>query len=145
MANPVCEVLLTDTALLAESGAPYGSGASVDFFGMVRPQENDRELAGIDYEAHRPMATHHLERIAREAIIKFGLTGAIIHHRLGFVPVGEASVLVRTTSRHRGESYRANEWIMEELKKSVPIWKQVRFKLPEQSPRSAAEEAASPK
>jgi molybdopterin synthase catalytic subunit len=143
MANPVCEVLLTDTALRAESGAIYGSGASVDFFGMVRPEENDRELAGIDYEAHRPMATHHLEKIAREAISKFGLTGAIIHHRLGFVPVGEASVLVRTTSRHRAESYRANEWIMEELKKSVPIWKQVRFKLDEQSARSTAK-AASP-
>src|SRR5438105_15631951 len=124
MANPVCEVLLTDTVLMPGSGTPFGSGANVDFLGLVRPQENDRELEGIDYEAHRPMATHHLERIANEAILKFNLTGAMIHHRLGFVPVGEASVSVRTTSRHRAESYRANEWIMGELKKSVPIWKQ---------------------
>ncbi|HEY4284657.1 MAG TPA: molybdenum cofactor biosynthesis protein MoaE [Chthoniobacterales bacterium] len=141
MANPVCEILLTDVALLPGSDIPFGSGASVEFLGMVRPQEDNRELAGIDYEAHRPMATHHLEKIARAATLKFDLTGAIIHHRLGLVPVGEPSVLVRTTSRHRAESYRANEWIMDELKKSVPIWKRVRFKSDELS-RSAPESAS---
>ena len=141
MANPLCEILLTDAALASRLDTPFGSGASVEFVGLVRPQEDNRELAGIDYEAHRPMATHHLEKIARAAILKFDLTGAIIHHRLGFVPVGEASVLVRTTSHHRAESYRANEWIMDELKKNVPIWKRVRFKAEE--PSRSASEAAS--
>src|SRR5438445_248590 len=133
MANPVCEVLLTDTALMPQSPVPQGSGASVDFFGYVRPEEDNDELDGIDYEAHPAMATHQLEKIAAEAVTKFRLTGAVIHHRLGFVLPGEASVFVRTTSRHRSESYRANEWIMEQLKKSVPIWKRLRFKLDELS------------
>ena len=133
MANPVCEVLLTDSALEPETDFPDGSGATLDFFGMVRPLENDREIEGIDYEAHRPMASHQLEKIAREAIAKFELTGSIIRHRLGFVPVGEPSVFVRTSSRHRAESYRANEWIMQELTMRVPIWKRVRFKREKQN------------
>jgi molybdopterin synthase catalytic subunit len=127
MANPVCEVILTDAALRALPHSHYGSGAIVDFFGAVRPLEGDAEISGIEYEAHRQMAGHQLEKIAREAIERFRLDCAIVHHRLGFVPAGEASVFVRTTSRNRAEAYRANQWMMDELKKSVPIWKRPRF------------------
>ena len=128
MANPVYEVLLTDAPLQPVISAGDGTGAVVDFFGVVRLLEEDREIVGIDYESHRTMATHQLETIAREAITKFGLASAIVRHRLGFVPVGEPSVFVRTTSRNRLECYRANEWIMAELKQRVPIWKRPQFK-----------------
>ena len=129
MANPVCEVLLTELPLhFLAIGC--GSGAVLDFFGVVRPLEEEREITGIEYEAHPKMAAHQLERIAQEAITEFGLNSAIIHHRTGFVSVGEASVFVRTTSRNRAESYRANQWIMDELKKRVPIWKRPRFRIP---------------
>ena len=131
MANPVCEVFLTDAPLEPVALPTDGSGAILDFFGAVRLMENGHELSGIDYEAHREMAAHQLESIAREAATKFGLNSAIVRHRLGFVPVGEPSVFVRTASRNRGECYRANEWIMAELKERVPIWKRPRFKTAE--------------
>jgi molybdopterin synthase catalytic subunit len=127
MANPVCEAILTDAALRIPPHSHYGSGAIVDFFGAVRPLEGDAQISGIEYEAHQTMASHQLEKIAREAIARFQLDCAIVHHRLGFVPTGEASVFVRTTSRNRSEAYRASQWMMDELKKSVPIWKRPRF------------------
>jgi molybdopterin synthase catalytic subunit len=127
MANPVYRVLLTSAALQAPSDSYCGSGAVVDFFGAVRPLEDGSEISGIDYEAHQAMASHQMEQIARNAVEHFDLNGAIIHHRVGFVPAGEASVFVRTTSRNRAEAYRANQWIMDELKKSVPIWKRPKF------------------
>lgn len=104
-----------------------GSGAIVDFFGAVRPLEDGHEISGIDYEAHQTMASHQMERIARDAIQRFNLDSAIVHHRIGFVPAGEASVFVRTTSRNRAEAYRANQWMMDELKTKVPIWKKPKF------------------
>ena len=127
MANPVCKVLLTDAPIQAPPDAPYGSGAVVDFFGAVRPLEDGQEISGIDYEAHQEMACHQMEQIARNAIQQFNLDSAIVHHRVGFVPAGEASVFVRTTSRNRAEAYRANQWMMDELKKRVPIWKRPKF------------------
>lgn len=128
MANPVCEVLLTDAPLEPAITAADGSGAVVDFFGAVRLLEDDQEILGIEYESNRAMATHQIERIASEAITRFGLNSVIVRHRLGFVPVGAPSVFVRTTSRNRLECYRANEWIMAELKQRVPIWKRPQFK-----------------
>jgi molybdopterin synthase catalytic subunit len=127
MANPVCEVLITDAALEAPSDTYQESGAVVDFSGVVRPLEAERGITGIHYEAHQAMASHQMEQIAGNAIQRFGLHGAIIHHRVGFVPAGEASVFVRTISRNRAEAYRANQWIMDELKKNVPIWKRPKF------------------
>jgi len=128
MANPVCEVLLTETALSPSAHDVPGSGAILDFLGVVRPLEQGREISGIEYEAHPAMARHQMEQIAGEAIAKFGLHSTLIHHRVGFVNAGEASVFVRTTSRNRADSYRANAWIMDELKKKVPIWKRPQFK-----------------
>jgi molybdopterin synthase catalytic subunit len=127
MANPVCKVLLTEAALRPPALDPKGGGAVLDFMGLVRPLEDSRPIAGIEYEAHSEMAFHQLEQIAREAIAEFQLDGVLIHHRTGFVKTGEASVLVRTETRHRAKCYRANEWIMNELKKRVPIWKRPRF------------------
>ena len=127
MANPVCEVLLTKTPLRPPDLLPHGSGGIVDFLGAVRPAEGQRAITGITYEAHCDMAAHQMEKIAREAAARFRLDQAMIHHRTGFVAVGEASVFVRTASPHRFEAYRASQWMMDELKKRVPIWKRPQF------------------
>jgi len=127
MANPVCEVLLTEAELRPPPFGDNGSGAILDFMGLVRPLEDGRQISGIEYEAHPEMACHQLEQIARAALAKFELDGVMIHHRTGFVRTGDASLLVRTESRHRAASYEANQWIMNELKKRVPIWKRARF------------------
>ncbi|MEY2484617.1 MAG: molybdopterin synthase catalytic subunit [Verrucomicrobiota bacterium] len=128
MANPLCEVLLTTAEL--QSG-PKGSGAAgaiVDFWGVVRRLEQMREIKGIEYEANLAMAEHQLQRIAERSLGEFELQSIVIHHRLGFVAVGEASVFVRVTSQNRSQAFLASRWIMDELKRQVPIWKRPRFK-----------------
>ena len=129
MANPVCEVLVTEAQLNApENRVDVTAGATVDFQGIVRGSENGREIEGIDYEAHREMAEHQLKQIAEQAAIEFGLRSIIIHHRIGFVAVGEPSLFTRVCSGHREAAFQASRWIVEELKKKVPIWKRPRFK-----------------
>ena len=129
MANPVCEVLLKDEQLNAlENRVDLAAGARVDFQGIVRGSEDGREIDGIDYEAHRKMAEHQLQQIAEQAAIEFGLRLVIIHHRIGFVPVGELSLFTRVCSGHREAAFQASRSIVEELKKKVPIWKRPRFK-----------------
>ena len=129
MANPVCEVLVTDARLNApENRVDTAVGARVDFQGIVRGSEDGRAIEGIDYEAHREMAEHQLKQIAKQAAIQFGLRSVIIHHRIGFVAVGEPSLFMRVCSGHREAAFQAGRWIVDELKKKVPIWKRPRFK-----------------
>jgi molybdopterin synthase catalytic subunit len=128
MANPVCEVLLTEALLKApENDGDPAAGAAVDFWGVVRGVEDGREIEGIEYEAHWEMAEHQLKRIAEQAIGKFPLKLIIIHHRIGFIGVGQSSLFVRVTSQHRAEAFRASQWVVDELKKKVPIWKRPAF------------------
>lgn len=151
MANSVCEVLVTQGQLNApENGVDPAAGARVDFQGIVRGSEDGREIEGIDYEAHREMAEHQLRQIAEQATIQFGLRSVIIHHRIGFVAVGEPSLLMRVCSGHREEAFQASRWIVEELKKKVPIWKRPKFKVqndtrPGSSPPATAPATATPK
>ncbi|MGZ5018895.1 MAG: molybdopterin synthase catalytic subunit [Chthoniobacterales bacterium] len=138
MASVVCEVLLTENALAAPDGCGLRkTGAMVDFWGVVRAMEEGAEISGIDYEAHRAMAEHQLRVIAEECEQRFALMQIVVHHRIGLVPVGEASLFVRVASRHRAEGFRAAQWIVDELKKRAPIWKHPQFV-------SAAATAGSP-
>jgi molybdopterin synthase catalytic subunit len=129
MANVVCEISVTQAPLATHGSEIAGAGAVVDFCGIVRPIEDGREIEGIDYEAHREMAEHQLKRIAEKAADRFGLKGVIVHHRIGFIEVGEPSLFLRVASPHRSEGFRASQWIVDELKKKVPIWKRPRFKI----------------
>jgi molybdopterin synthase catalytic subunit len=124
MAISIWEISITDEPL--ESPEAHGnpdSGAILDFWGTVRRLENDREITGIDYEVHRPMAEHQMNSIAEKARADFFLTGLMLHHRVGFVPAGEASLFLRVISRHRGAAFAASQWLIQELKTKVPIWK----------------------
>jgi len=128
MANDVCEILLTESPLeMPRRGDRGDAGAMVEFWGLVRRLEDRREIGGIEYEAHREMAEHQLKRIAEQAAEKFGLKFVAIHHRIGFVAVGEPSLLVAVATPHRSEGFQAAQWIVDELKKKVPIWKKPWF------------------
>src|SRR6266542_6748250 len=127
MANFVCEVVLTNAPLRPPENDPLGAGAMVDFSGIVRSVEDGREIDGIEYEAHREMAEHQLRQIAEQAAENFRLRVVIVHHRVGFIAVGEPSLYLRLASLHREEAFRASQWIVNELKKKVPIWKKPRF------------------
>src|SRR5919106_480577 len=127
MANVVCEILVTQAPISALRSNVASAGAIIDFWGVVRPIENGREIEGIDYEAHREMAEHQLKRIAEQAAERFGINLVIVHHRFGFIAVGEPSLFLRVASPHRSEGFRASQWIVDELKKKVPIWKRPAF------------------
>jgi molybdopterin synthase catalytic subunit len=132
MANPVCEVLLTEAELVPPKGHDSSAGAIVDFWGVVRDRENGREIDGIEYEAHRPMAQHQLRLIGEQAIERFGLKVTIVHHRLGFIAAGKPSLFVRVASRNRAEAFQASHWVVDELKHRVPIWKRPNFRIDNQ-------------
>jgi molybdopterin synthase catalytic subunit len=129
MANSVCEVSITEEPLdLSPPTQDLEAGAVVIFWGNVRALENGREISGIDYEAHRTMAEHQMRLVAESAAQKFEVRAVFLRHRIGFVAAGAPSVVVRVTSSHRGEAFSASQWIMDELKRVVPIWKRPVFK-----------------
>ena len=122
-------VSLTESALvLPESDNDPQAGAVVIFLGAVRSTETGREITGIEYEAHSAMAEHQMRMVAESASEKFAVREVTIHHRIGFVAAGQPSVVVRVTSGHRGAAFGASQWIMDELKQVVPIWKHPVFK-----------------
>ena len=128
MANSVCEVLLTEARLKAPGKGPNCStGAIVDFWGAVRELEDGREIEGIEYEAHQTMAEHQMRLIAEAAVEKFQLQCVILHHRTGFVAVGEPSLFLRVGTKHRAAAFEASKWTVDELKRKVPIWKKPAF------------------
>jgi molybdopterin synthase catalytic subunit len=130
MANYDSDVAVVGGTLdVAAAGSPSGAGAIVQFFGDVRPLENGEPIDGIEYEAHQQMAEHQLQKIADEAAERFGLLAIRLHHRVGFVAVGETSLLLRVAAAHRGAAFDASRWIVDELKKRVPIWKSIRVGL----------------
>ncbi|HTL97553.1 MAG TPA: molybdenum cofactor biosynthesis protein MoaE [Holophagaceae bacterium] len=106
-------------ALLTDARA----GALVVFEGRARDHHEGRAVLKLSYEAYAPMAGKELEKVRRQAVERFGLTGCAIHHRIGEVPLTEAAVIVATASAHRAEAFRAAAWAMDEIKSGVPIWK----------------------
>jgi molybdopterin synthase catalytic subunit len=136
MAISVCEVSITNEPLdLPAPNEDLQAGAVVVFWGAVRATEDGREITGIEYEAHREMAEHQMRIVAEGAAKKFeGVREIFLRHRIGFVAAGEPSVVVRVASGHRGAAFAANQWIMDELKRVVPIWKRPVFKINEAAP-----------
>ncbi|HYR21907.1 MAG TPA: molybdenum cofactor biosynthesis protein MoaE [Chthoniobacterales bacterium] len=141
MANSVSQVLLTKARLQTpREDVDPSAGAIVDFLGVVRELEDGREIDGIDYEAHQAMAEHQMKTISDAAAETFRLNQVLLHHRIGFVPAGEPSLFLRVSAQHRAAAFEASKWIVDELKKKVPIWKRPRFKIDN---RRAAETAAA--
>ena len=112
--------------LLAAAGRPE-CGAIDLFLGTTRDHHAGRRVLRLEYEAYERMALAALESLERGACERFQLAACAIVHRLGEVPVTEASVAVVTTAAHRGPSFDAARWVMDELKQHVPIWKKEHF------------------
>jgi molybdopterin synthase catalytic subunit len=102
---------------------PGQAGAIVEFQGIVRDEEEGRPIRGIDYECHREMAQHQLERIAAEIASTYGLIELVVLHRVGPVMAGETSLYVRAIASHRGEAFVAAGELITRLKEDVPVWK----------------------
>ena len=104
-----------------------GAGAVVTFVGTTRDHTGDRKVLRLEYEAYRPMADEQLQRVADEMLDQWALTGVAIHHRLGRLEIGEASLVVAVSSAHRQAAFEACHFSIDRIKQIVPIWKKEFF------------------
>jgi len=102
-------------------------GAAVIFDGVVRDNTRGRRTLYLDYEAYEAMAVKQMESLAVEVRARFEVRGVSIVHRLGRLEIGETSVLIVVAAAHRGAAFEACRWIIDTLKKTVPIWKKEYF------------------
>jgi MoaE-MoaD fusion protein len=102
-------------------------GAVVVFDGIVRDNTRGRRTLYLVYEAYQEMALRQMQALAEEAIAVHGVRDVSLVHRLGRLGVGETSVLIATASAHRAQAFEACRWLIDTLKKTVPIWKKEHF------------------
>ena len=102
------------------------TGGTVIFIGSARGRSPDGPVRHLDFQAYGPMAKNGLERIRKRAQEKFGVEGITVIHRSGRIPAGERIVLVAASAAHRDAAFKACRYVLEELKKSAPIWKKER-------------------
>lgn len=116
-----------DAGKLVGSAKEGADGAVVVFDGIVRNNTRGRQTVHLDYEAYEDMALKKMNELADQARERFGVRHVTIVHRLGRLVVGETSVLTVVASAHRGQAYEASRWLIDTLKKTVPIWKKETF------------------
>ena len=122
MRSAIVERPIDSAALIAEV-ASVTNGATLLFVGTVRETNDGRDVSGMDYTAYRGMAERELADIVGEASSRFETSDVVVEHRLGTLGLGDASVAIAVGHPHRGKAYDASRYIIEELKKRVPIWK----------------------
>jgi len=116
---------IPETSEVVESFKTPQTGAVVVFEGKPR---NDKGIEALYYEVYDDMAQKEMEKIRREALEKFGVMEVCIYHRKGEVKVGETSFLVVVFSKHREEAFKSCSYVVDEVKKRVPIWKREVYK-----------------
>ena len=117
------------TAALADSAGPGAGadGAVVTFLGLVRNHNLGRSVRYLEYDAYEPLALKAFARIASEIGDRWPSARLALHHRLGRLEVGEASVAIAARSPHRGDAYAACRYAIERVKQIAPIWKREFF------------------
>jgi molybdopterin synthase catalytic subunit len=104
-------------------GAAGSEGAVVTFLGLVRNHNADRRVRYLEYEAYEPLALKTFSVIVGEARTKWSGVTVALHHRVGRLEVGEASVAIAVSSAHRADAYAACRYLIERVKQVAPIWK----------------------
>ena len=110
-------------AALARELAHTSAGACVTFEGWVRDQNDGRAVLRLGYQAYAPLANNEGQRIVAEAREKFAILDARCVHRVGTLEIGELAVWVGVSAAHRGAAFDACRYVIDEVKKRVPIWK----------------------
>lgn len=108
---------------IARRVVPEECGAIVTLDGFVRRWTKERETLYLEYEAYQPMAIKEMEKLGASAREKFDIAHVGIVHRLGKLEIGETSVVISVAAPHRRAAFEACEWLIKELKRTVPIWK----------------------
>ena len=116
-----------DVAALAEAAKAGEDGAVVVFDGIVRNNTRGRKTLYLDYEAYEAMAEKQIGALVAEARERFAVRQVTLVHRLGRLMVGETSVAIVVASAHRGAAFDACRWVIDTLKRTVPVWKRETF------------------
>jgi len=98
-------------------------GGIASFLGLVRDHHQGKGVLGLDYSAYGPMAELETERIINEAARRWATVAVAVQHRIGSLTVGDTAVAIVAAAAHRGEAFDACRYVIEELKKRVPVWK----------------------
>jgi molybdopterin synthase catalytic subunit len=122
------EVILTrepidEVALSRARRRSTTAGAVISFLGVVRDLEAGGRIQGLDYTAHEAMARHQFGLLMEALAARWPVESVRLVHRLGPVLAGEASLWVEVVAPHRGEAFAACQWLIDEMKRVVPIWK----------------------
>ena len=112
---------------IKEDLADPQDGAALFFEGVVRNHTRGRRTLYLDYEAYESMALNEMEKLAQAALEQFKVRDVCLVHRLGRLEIGETSVLIGVASAHRVAAFEACRWLIDTLKKTVPIWKKEYF------------------
>jgi molybdopterin synthase catalytic subunit len=112
---------------LAAAVSEGGDGAVVLFLGLVRNNNLGRSVRYLEYEGYEPLALKTFQRIADEAAARWTGSRLAIHHRVGRLQIGEASVAIAAASAHRGDAYAACRYAIERVKQVAPVWKREFF------------------
>ena len=126
MRSAIVERPLNPAQLLDEVSG-QGNGASLVFVGTVRDVNDGSPVTGLDYSAYPEMAESELTDIVAEAARRWNTTDIVVEHRVGALDIGEASVVIAVAHPHRDEAYQASRYVIEELKKRLPVWKQEHY------------------
>jgi len=121
---------LDSARIAAELGDTAGSGADgavVTFLGLVRNLNAGRRVLYLEYEAYEPLALKSFERIAGEIRGRWPGAHVALHHRIGRLEIGEASIVIAARSPHRADAYAACRYAIERVKQIAPIWKREFF------------------
>lgn len=116
-----------DTSAVLERVKRPEDGATMVFEGIVRDNTRGRRTLYLDYEAYEEMALKQLDALAKRALAEFKVREVAIVHRLGRLEIGETSVLIVVASAHRAAAFEASRWLIDTLKRTVPIWKKEYF------------------
>ncbi|MGA8491379.1 MAG: molybdenum cofactor biosynthesis protein MoaE [Terriglobales bacterium] len=116
-----------DTQAVLDKLKQPADGAAVVFEGIVRDNTRGRRTVYLDYEAYEQMALKRMDVLAEEALQQFSIRDVAIVHRLGRLEIGETSVLIVVASAHRAAAFDACRWLIDTLKRTVPIWKKEHF------------------
>jgi molybdopterin synthase catalytic subunit len=116
-----------DTQSVLDKIKQPADGAAVVFEGVVRDHTRDRRTVFLHYEAYEEMALKQMDSLAQQALQQFPIRDVALVHRLGRLEIGETSVLIVVASAHRAAAFEACRWLIDTLKRTVPIWKKEYF------------------
>jgi molybdopterin synthase catalytic subunit len=114
---------INEAALVAQRTMTAGMGAAVYFTGVVRGAEEGAAIAAIEYEAFERMAAHQFKLLFDEMEKRWPVESVRLAHRIGVVKVNDPSLWVEVIAPHRAEAFAACQWLIDEMKRVVPIWK----------------------